>query len=230
VYLATWADHRSARRLEPLLKVLAELPEDFPHGVLVVAHLPARGHSVLADILERHCSLHVLEARDAEVMRAGHVYVALPDFHLTAHGPAISLTSGPQENSVRPAMDRCGRSPRRQARRRCSARPRSAPGSPAWAEDVWGLRQDEAVDHHLLSLDIGLPTEQLAPALRAALGGGERQDVELEAIDRRGRTIVCRTTVMPLLDGDSDGDQPVRGAIVLMSDEPDGADGGRRGS
>ena len=102
------------------------------------------------------------------------------------------------------------------------------------AEDLWGLRQDEAVDHHLLSLDIGLPTEQLGPALRAAISGGERQDVEIQAVNRRGRAIVCRTTVMPLLDGGSDGDAQVRGAIVLMSDElVDGgkkSDGGRPGS
>jgi two-component system CheB/CheR fusion protein len=89
------------------------------------------------------------------------------------------------------------------------------------AEDLWGLRQDEAVDHHLLSLDIGLPTEQLVPALRAALTGGDRQDVELEAVNRRGRSIVCLTTVMPLVAGDgADGEGRVRGAIVLMNDLP----------
>jgi len=85
------------------------------------------------------------------------------------------------------------------------------------AEDLWGLRRDEAVDHHLLSLDIGLPTEQLVPALRSALGGGERQDVELEAVNRRGRAIVCQTTVMPLVAADGDGEPDVRGAIVLMN-------------
>ena len=42
------------------------------------------------------------------------------------------------------------------------------------AEDLWGLRPDEAVDNHFLGLDIGLPSEQLAPALRAVLGGDER--------------------------------------------------------
>jgi two-component system CheB/CheR fusion protein len=91
------------------------------------------------------------------------------------------------------------------------------------AEDLWGLRQDEAVAHHLVSLDIGLPTEQLLPAVRAALSGGDRQDVELEAVDRRGRAIVCRTTVMPLMSGDPE--PLLRGAIVLMSDIPAAGDG-----
>jgi two-component system, chemotaxis family, CheB/CheR fusion protein len=93
------------------------------------------------------------------------------------------------------------------------------------AEDLWGLRQDEAVEHHLLSLDIGLPVEQLAGPLRTVLSGSSgREHAMLEAVNRRGRTIACVTTILPLLaaaDGDGDGDgAPVRGAIVLMEDSP----------
>jgi two-component system CheB/CheR fusion protein len=87
------------------------------------------------------------------------------------------------------------------------------------AEDLWGLRQDEALDHHLLSLDIGLPVEQLAGPLRAVLGGvSERESAVVEAVNRRGRAIACTTTILPLIAG-SDG-QGVRGAIVMMEDEP----------
>jgi two-component system CheB/CheR fusion protein len=95
------------------------------------------------------------------------------------------------------------------------------------AEDLWGTRQDEAVEQHFLSLDIGLPTEAIAPALRAVLtGGAEREQVEVEAVNRRGRPIVCAATVMPLPAPSSDG-AVVRGAIVLMEDRPgvDGAGG-----
>ena len=89
------------------------------------------------------------------------------------------------------------------------------------AEDLWGLRQDEAIDRLLHSLDIGLPTAQLVPVLRAALSGGVRHDIELEAVNRRGHPIVCQTTVMPLVAPDGDGgDGRVRGAIVLMNDRP----------
>lgn len=89
------------------------------------------------------------------------------------------------------------------------------------AENLWGLRADEAVDHHFLSLDIGLPAEQLAPALRAVLSGNsERETRELEAINRRGRSIVCETIVLPLVSpGSGDGGGP-RGAIVMMEDRP----------
>jgi two-component system CheB/CheR fusion protein len=86
------------------------------------------------------------------------------------------------------------------------------------AEDLWGLRQDEALDHHLLSLDIGLPTEQLAGPLRSVLGGAsEREASVLEAVNRRGRAIECATTILPLMSPSSDGDG-VRGAILLMQD------------
>jgi two-component system CheB/CheR fusion protein len=89
------------------------------------------------------------------------------------------------------------------------------------AEDLWGLRQDEAVEHHLLSLDIGLPVEQLAGPLRTVLSGSsEREQAQLAAVNRRGRAIACATTILPLRSmGDGDG-SPVRGAIVLMEDAP----------
>jgi two-component system CheB/CheR fusion protein len=92
------------------------------------------------------------------------------------------------------------------------------------AEDLWGLRSDEAVDHHFLSLDIGLPSEQLAAPLRAVLAGGREREVrELEAVNRRGRTIVINATVLPLLSPNSTDEEGVRGAIVLM--EEHAADG-----
>ena len=89
------------------------------------------------------------------------------------------------------------------------------------AEDLWGLRPDEAVDHHFLSLDIGLPSEHLAGPLRAVLAGAQaREGRLLEAVNRRGRPIVVNATVLPLLNPNAtDGDR-VQGAIVLMEGQP----------
>jgi two-component system CheB/CheR fusion protein len=89
------------------------------------------------------------------------------------------------------------------------------------AEDLWGLRRDEAVDHHFLSLDIGLPSEQLAASLRAVLAGSkERDSQELQAVNRRGRPIVCTATILPLVSPSSNDGAVVHGAIVLMEDRP----------
>jgi two-component system, chemotaxis family, CheB/CheR fusion protein len=97
------------------------------------------------------------------------------------------------------------------------------------AEDLWGLRQDEAVEHHLLSLDIGLPTELLAVSLRSVLGGAsDREHAVVEAVNRRGRSIDCVTTILPLVSPNGDG-EGIRGAIILMEDSSvhaqDGAGG-----
>jgi two-component system, chemotaxis family, CheB/CheR fusion protein len=86
------------------------------------------------------------------------------------------------------------------------------------AEDLWGLRQDEAAEQHFLGLDIGLGPERLAPALRAVIGGSsDKETAQLKAVNRRGRAIVVETTVMPLVRRGADGID-VRGAIVLMED------------
>ena len=81
------------------------------------------------------------------------------------------------------------------------------------ARDLWGLRADEVEDQHLLSLDIGLPLEKLRPQLRAGINGeSERQEITLEALDRRGQAFQCRVTLLPLGRSGEDG----AGLIVMM--------------
>jgi two-component system CheB/CheR fusion protein len=85
------------------------------------------------------------------------------------------------------------------------------------AEDLWGLRAEEAVDNHFLGLDFGLPVERLAAPLRAVLTGKRgRTQLDVEAVDRRGRSIEVTTTLLPLPLSASDGE--VAGAILLMED------------
>jgi two-component system CheB/CheR fusion protein len=86
------------------------------------------------------------------------------------------------------------------------------------ARDLWGLRPDEAQGRHFLSLDIGLPVERLDQPIRALLTGqdGAGKEVVLEALNRKGRTIECRVTCLPLTVADGG----VNGVIVLMDDQP----------
>ena len=65
------------------------------------------------------------------------------------------------------------------------------------AEELWGVREDEARDRHFLNLDFGLPVGQLVDALHGCLRGAERQ-VTLDAVNRRGRAIRCHVTCTPL--------------------------------
>jgi two-component system, chemotaxis family, CheB/CheR fusion protein len=78
----------------------------------------------------------------------------------------------------------------------------------AWspgAEDMWGLRADEAEGKSLLTLDIGLPAEVLAPHLRRLLGQGTEgtASLQLAAVNRRGKMVDLRIAACPLRAGDS---------------------------
>lgn len=95
----------SAGGIEALLSVLAALPPEFPHPVCVVLHIPAQGDDLLAQVLDRRCTIPVSTARQAESLLAGHVYVAPSDRHLIVRGQVVGLTHGPLENGVRPAVD-----------------------------------------------------------------------------------------------------------------------------
>jgi two-component system, chemotaxis family, CheB/CheR fusion protein len=80
------------------------------------------------------------------------------------------------------------------------------------AEEYWGLRSDEVLGQHLLNLDIGLPVEQLHPAIRATLTeSADPANVHLSAINRRGQTIEVRVMATALR---SNGQ--VTGTILLI--------------
>jgi two-component system CheB/CheR fusion protein len=85
------------------------------------------------------------------------------------------------------------------------------------AEDLWGLRSGEVQDLSLFDLDIGLPVEELEGPIRRFLAGeaGEKQEIVLEATNRRGRTISC--TVSQTIRSGSDGQ--AEGIILLMNEE-----------
>jgi len=85
------------------------------------------------------------------------------------------------------------------------------------SEDLWGVRQEEVQGQHFLNLDIGLPVDQLRPALRVAMSGENgTQSTVIQATNRRGRAVTCRVTCSPLVAND----QSVRGVIVVAVDEP----------
>jgi two-component system, chemotaxis family, CheB/CheR fusion protein len=88
----------------------------------------------------------------------------------------------------------------------------------AAAEDLWGVREDEALGQALADLDIGLPVDRLTPLLRAQSGAdGEHGDLLLPAVNRRGQPIDVQVTVSPLR---GDGGL-AQGVIVLMDRRQD---------
>jgi two-component system CheB/CheR fusion protein len=83
------------------------------------------------------------------------------------------------------------------------------------AEDLWGLRSDEVVGRSFLGLDIGLPVEKLAEPVRSFLAGDHEEDeqvLELEAVNRRGQSIVVHIT-NTLRRGP---EEEIEGVVLLM--------------
>ena len=92
----------------------------------------------------------------------------------------------------------------------------------AWndrAFDLWGLRADEVQGQHFANLDIGLPVDEVLPAIKAAATGHAAEELLVGATDRRGRSIRCRINCSQLLSANRE----VRGVIVLLDKAPDAA-------
>lgn len=89
------------------------------------------------------------------------------------------------------------------------------------AHALWGLRPEETIGQRFLTLDIGLPLEQLTPMIRRALGGDPvTQELALSAVNRRGRRIGVRVLSSPLADYDG---RP--GGVILTMEQEGSTDG-----
>jgi two-component system, chemotaxis family, protein-glutamate methylesterase/glutaminase len=95
----------SAGGIEPLKQIARRLPAGFPAAVFVVLHVPESGTSVLPNILSRAGSLAASHARHGDPIRASHIYVAPPGFHLTVEAHRMRVVRGARENGHRPAID-----------------------------------------------------------------------------------------------------------------------------
>jgi two-component system CheB/CheR fusion protein len=83
------------------------------------------------------------------------------------------------------------------------------------AEELWGLRAEEANGQSLMSLDIGLPVSRLRAPLRACVSdGNEQQEMILDAVNRRGRSIKCRVAITPFKSPQGNS----QGAILMMEE------------
>ncbi len=68
------------------------------------------------------------------------------------------------------------------------------------SEDLWGLRAGEVLNQFLLNLDIGFPVEEFRQPIRACLADKDaRVRFEVQALNRRGRTVDCAVTCDPLV-------------------------------
>jgi two-component system CheB/CheR fusion protein len=93
------------------------------------------------------------------------------------------------------------------------------------AEDLWGLRKDEAESRALLELDIGLPMDRIRDLVRASQDGSSGVlEAVVEATNRRGKAVRCRITCAPRLGPD----RRRVGLILLMEELEVAGDGASR--
>lgn len=95
----------SAGGQRALSELLSRMPADFPAATLIVSHLSPHFPSQLPELLGRVTPLPTRAAVSGELVRRGHVYLAVPDHHLMLAGDRLRLTRGPRENRCRPAVD-----------------------------------------------------------------------------------------------------------------------------
>lgn len=95
----------SAGCIPPLVRLVRDLPAEFPAPVLVTVHTGEERRSHLTAILARAGSLTAKPVRHGEELRAGRIYVAPPGRHLLIRRGAAYLSTGPRVNRHRPAVD-----------------------------------------------------------------------------------------------------------------------------
>ncbi len=84
----------------------------------------------------------------------------------------------------------------------------------AETENLWGLRTEEMHRQSFFSLDIGLPVGELREMIRCCIAGTDRLELELAAMNRRGKSFRCRVTCNPLIGG-----QQERVGVILVMEE-----------
>jgi two-component system chemotaxis response regulator CheB len=96
----------SAGGLDPLVQILQGLPRLLPASVIVLQHQSPGATALLTHILERHCELPVVEARDGELLPAGTVVVVPSGHHALVTGDdRIMLIPSDGSIRYRPSAD-----------------------------------------------------------------------------------------------------------------------------
>lgn len=90
--------------LAPLQEIVAALPVPCAASIFVIQHIGNRV-SLLPYLLAHSSKLPAAHAQDNDLIEAGRIYVAPPDYHMTLEHEHIRLHQGPKVHHTRPAAD-----------------------------------------------------------------------------------------------------------------------------
>lgn len=96
----------SAGGLEPIQRLLANMPDHMANAAMIVAqHMSPNYDSKLVELLKRKTSLQVLEARNGDLLKPNCIYVIPPDSNVEVKNSAIYLSKS-REAGPKPSIDR----------------------------------------------------------------------------------------------------------------------------
>jgi len=89
-----------------LQSVLTKLPERFPVPILLVQHMPSAFTCAFAERLNRLCKIGVSEAKNGDILKPGHAYLAPGGMQmLLERGNRLKVISGPEHLNYKPSAD-----------------------------------------------------------------------------------------------------------------------------
>ena len=96
----------SAGSLEVILYALPLLKNPLPISIIIVLHRKNNSDSTLTNLFQAKTRIPVKEAEEKEVIRAGHIYIAPPDYHLLIEKDrTVSLDYSEKVHFSRPSID-----------------------------------------------------------------------------------------------------------------------------
>ena len=94
---------------QALFRILATFKGAVKQPIFITQHMPATFTTILAEHVANASGYPSAEAVDGEPVRAGHIYIAPGDFHMTIElgqgQNVVRLNKGPPENFCRPSVD-----------------------------------------------------------------------------------------------------------------------------
>ena len=91
--------------LSALRVILGAFRKDFPGSIVVVQHRAKDVDGTLRDLLQMETAMPVREAEDKEVIKAGTIYLAPPDYHLLVEKGHLALSTEAAISYARPSVD-----------------------------------------------------------------------------------------------------------------------------
>ena len=91
--------------LQALRCIGAALPSSFPLPVVAIQHRHRDSENLLEQLVQDRSVIPVKEIEDKEPMRAGHLYIAPPDYHLLVEDGYFVLSIDEPVRFSRPSID-----------------------------------------------------------------------------------------------------------------------------